>query len=87
MKLTIQPGGVLVSIFFGCLAAAIFHLSAVWCVVIGLGTVPALSFALWLLLKLLDTPPVDALDRYLSQRKRAKKVAAAKKRMRARESR
>jgi hypothetical protein len=72
MKVQIQPAGLLVALFVGFLASALFNLSFAWCVVIGLGTIPALIALLSVFIWVADRPLVDRLERRFYQRKRSK---------------
>jgi hypothetical protein len=72
MKAEINCGGVIVALFLGFLAAALFHLSFAWCVVIGIGSVPALVAIASVLIWIVDRPSTYRLERYFVRRKRAK---------------
>ena len=92
--MTINIRGVVAAIFFGCLASALFHLSAAWCVVIGIGAVPALAGVLSVFVWLLERPTVGRIERSYYRRSRIRKakqnekrITEARERMRARRAR
>jgi hypothetical protein len=81
MRLQINCGGLLIAFVIGCLVSALFGLSFAWCVVIGVGAVPALDVTLRILIWILDRPIFYRIERYFTRRKRAKnqrRIEAAK---------